>query len=845
MIPILYDSTETIFSSNGLGRLSDAISCEVREKRNGTYELTLTYPENGIHAGEITDGCYIAVIHSDRKDIQPFKVYRILKGIDGQIEVNAHHISYALNSIVVKPFTAGTCAEAIAKLNTSSNFVNTCPFSFWTDKSVTASFSQDVPRDVRSLLGGASGSFLDIFGTGEYEFDKYNVKFYLHRGSDTQVQIRYGVNLTDYEHTADSSETYNAVVPFWQNEDDGIVVTLPEWYLTPTGQTPTILRLYPMDLSSDFEEQPTQAQLRSLAQDRLDNSQAWKPKENWKVSFVQLWQTPEYEHVAALQRLNLCDTCLVIYGNQTIREKVIEVVYDVLRERYTSMELGEPKSSFAEMIMQETTSSIVKQVVSKTLLEQAIDHATEMITGANGGNIVINLDANGRPTELLIMDNIDKAQAVNVWRWNLGGLGHSHNGYNGPFNDIALTADGQINASAITTGVLNAIRIVNGSNFVVESDGSVTAKAINILGGSVNIRTATQSTDVIKLSYEDAQNNIISTTFFPYGINCESDEDGTKSLLRAGGLRMTDAAGNPTSQITQQSVAFFDSNQVARAVTSVGGTVLYDVNGRMMARLSEYGFRAYSPNGQTGVVERTRYSAATIEFLDINGTSRRLISESSNYFYDTSQVRRRMDTATATTFYDTSSKKRAEEAYDHLNFYNSTEVQTMGYASNGVHYYTNDNGTAKRQRVDVAGSTSFFALGSGATDGALLSQYTPNSLYFKNAAGNNQASYNSDGIDLRDTSGNLRMTASPMAYFLYDDNGQSRLEVESQRIRMKDANGQEIARMDGQGVNILNSSAMGVTIDGTGYSTNNGQWVWKQFKATDDSLYMIPCFKLY
>lgn len=456
MIPILYDSTETSFSSNGLGRLSDAISCEVAEKRNGTYELKLVYPTNGIHFDQIVAGNYIAAIHSDQKDVQPFRIYRISEEIDGKVEINAHHISYALNSIIAKPFTAGSCAEVITKLNTATTFVNSCPFTFWTDKSVTANLNNVTPRDVRSLLGGASGSLLDVYGTGEYEFDIYDVKLYLHRGSDTEVQIRYGLNMTDYEHTADSSDAYNAIVPFWYDENSGEMVTLPEWYLTPTGQTVTDLRLFALDMSDDFDSKPTESQLRTKAQSKLDNSGAWRPAENWKVSFVQLWQSPEYAEVAPLQRLNLCDTCLVIYNGRSIREKVVETTYDVLRERYISMELGEPKTSFANMVIRQATSEIVKQVVSKSFLDEAIAHATDLITGALGGYLVIGTNANGQPNELLIMDNPDKTQAVNVWRFNSGGLGHSHDGYSGPFSDIALTMDGKINAARIITGILNA-----------------------------------------------------------------------------------------------------------------------------------------------------------------------------------------------------------------------------------------------------------------------------------------------------------------------------------------------------------------------------------------------------
>lgn len=104
------------------------------------------------------------------------------------------------------------------------------------------------------------------------------------------------------------------------------------------------------------------------------------------------------------------------------------------------------------------------QRVTSTALSQAVDHATQMITGGLGGYVVLNVnETTGQTEEILIMDNPDKTLAVNVWRFNQGGLGHSSNGYNGPFNDVALTADGKINANMITIGEMVADRIQGGT----------------------------------------------------------------------------------------------------------------------------------------------------------------------------------------------------------------------------------------------------------------------------------------------------------------------------------------------------------------------------------------------
>ena len=165
MKPILYPAGETEFRNNGLGRLSEATKCLVTEERNGQYELEMQYPITGRHYKEIVEERIIAARHDDSDDIQPFRIYKITRPMNGIVTISARHISYQLSKVAVMPFTANTCAEALAGMITNS--VGDCPFTIWTDKLLQASFSVDVPSSFRSLLGGTTGSILDVYGPGE------------------------------------------------------------------------------------------------------------------------------------------------------------------------------------------------------------------------------------------------------------------------------------------------------------------------------------------------------------------------------------------------------------------------------------------------------------------------------------------------------------------------------------------------------------------------------------------------------------------------------------------------------------------------------------------------------
>lgn len=366
MIPILFDSEETDFTANGKGRLVDAISCLATEARNGPYELELTYPMEGRLFDDLMDGGVIGAIHDDNGDIQPFDLYRSEAGIDGRVKFSARHISYRLSNIIVSPFSVTGISNAMTALK--NNSVNTNPFTFSTDKTTASTFANKRPRSARSLLLGAEGSFLDIAGSGDYKFDKWTVSFLENRGRDTGVTVRYGKNLSDLNQEIDKDSLFSAVAPFYQSEND--VVYLPEYFVGPTtAVSPVVIR--EMDFTDQFEQVPTQEQLRNKAVAFLDQTTPWIPKQNLTVDFVALWQTEEYKDLAEIQKVGLCDLVSIYYpklGVVAEKQKVVSVTYDVLAERFTKIELGDtPKEYVAIDDGTSSASSSTPRYTSHTL----------------------------------------------------------------------------------------------------------------------------------------------------------------------------------------------------------------------------------------------------------------------------------------------------------------------------------------------------------------------------------------------------------------------------------------------------------------------------------------------
>lgn len=456
MNPVLYESTESTFETNGLGVLSDTISCQVVEERNGIFEITLEYPLTGIHYQEIKQRRIIFIKPNPYEDPQPFRIYRITKPLSGKITVYAQHISYDLSGVPVSPFSSGSVTGALSGLKTNAAVTN--PFSFWTDKTSTGDFAVTAPTSTRTLLGGSDGSILDVFG-GEYKFDRWTVRLYNNRGKNSGVSIRYGKNLMDLQQDENISNVVTGIYPYWLSSE-GELTELPEKIVNAPG-TYDFTRISAIDFSGDFEEAPTEEQLRDRANDYISSNNVGVPTVSITVEFQPLEQTEEYKDIALLERVNLCDTVNVEYFELGVSAtaKCVKTTYDALKDKYISIELGDAKTNIADTIIQQQQE--INEKPSVSFLEQAVINATNWITGNKGGYVIFQRNADGQPYEILIMDTPDINTATKVWRWNNGGLGYSSNGYEGPFA-TAITQDGAIVANFITTGTLQANLIKSG-----------------------------------------------------------------------------------------------------------------------------------------------------------------------------------------------------------------------------------------------------------------------------------------------------------------------------------------------------------------------------------------------
>ena len=532
MKPILFAKDETDFTTNGLGRL-DCISCKVIEERNGMFELEAEIPVSSAHAGEIEQLSIIGAKAHDGGNIQAFTVYKITKPMNGRFMVYARHLSYRLSDIPCSPFTVAASPQAAA--NTLAGFKNNalepCPFNFSTDVTTGNPYTQNVPASIRQRLGGVEGSVLDQFG-GEFEFDNWNVKLWKSRGrlsNVTGISLRYGKNITDINQEEEIATTVTGVVPYWIDTDGNNLVTLPEHviYADNASNYPYHITQV-LDLSSEFEEKPTVAQLRGVANAYVHKDGFGVPKVSIKVSFRNLWESEEYKDIAPLERVQLCDEVSVYFEKLGISSiaKVVKTDFDVLKERYNNVEVGSLRTTLAQAVTDRDKDIDTTFIQEMTRVSTAITNATAWLTNANGYVVAVH-NTDGSWKELLFMNTNDPQTATQGIRFNNNGIGFWNkatdggNVLDGPYG-TAWTIDGRLGDFAdknfwnIRTGdfSLSASATVGGQTVQQIADA---AQAAAEATAAENLATEVRS---INSDIEDLQDQIDGnvTTWYYSGV---------------------------------------------------------------------------------------------------------------------------------------------------------------------------------------------------------------------------------------------------------------------------------------------------------------------------------------
>lgn len=487
----IYASDDLNCSNLGLGVLTGVTECEVTHTLNNQWECVFSIKINSQHYSEIGFGKKIKVKADEKAGYQQFRIYKITKpDLKGIVKVYCEHVSYELSRLTVKPFEADNQSATAA----ISAILNNC-FSqthYFTGQASTVAGTKnlfsDIPRTARAWLLSSDNSITKLYNC-EIEFNNYIVTAKPQIGVDNGVKITYGKNLSELSDDKNSDTAYNAIYPYAIVDDHYYELADKIIFLTNTLPF-TEVRCIPVDLSHEFESGATitDAILRQTALTYAGQARFTKTNQNLKISFVQLWQTKEYETLAALERVGLGDTVYVHYGEYGIdvTARVNKIVYDVLNEKYKSIELGRARKTITETISQnrEELQAAIEDASKKqkSVAQKMIEHQTALISGSEGGYVVNTYNNESKPEKILIMDTDNQNTATKILWLTKDGIGFS----NGISSQITTGwgIDGTFNASFITTGVLDA-SLVNVTNINANNITTGTISANKIVGGTL------------------------------------------------------------------------------------------------------------------------------------------------------------------------------------------------------------------------------------------------------------------------------------------------------------------------------------------------------------------------
>lgn len=350
MIPTLYDKT----GNNKIGVLSDCIECLVEEERNGIFELTMIYPANSSILESIVYDNIIVADANDYLKSQKFRVYNTRKLMANRIEVCARHISFDLvhDWVDVISIENQSCEYALNTIFRNSQFSK--HFKGYSDIINAQNFKVNKVTCLEAI-GGTSGSIIDTYGTGaEILRDNTDIHVLNRRGHDNDVTIEYRKNLTGLEVEEDTTDLVTRIMPYaiYTNSNNEEVEVRGDFINSPLINNYAHPYVKYIDYSEEFEdgEVPTKAKLNDLATKEYTINKIDIPKCNYKIEFIPLSKCAGYEGLE--DRINLCDVVTVKDSRYNIdtQAKVIKVVFDVLRGRYDSMELGEPRTTLGDII---------------------------------------------------------------------------------------------------------------------------------------------------------------------------------------------------------------------------------------------------------------------------------------------------------------------------------------------------------------------------------------------------------------------------------------------------------------------------------------------------------------
>lgn len=524
---------ETVILSNGDAILDNiCTSCKVTENLDGTYELDAEFIIDDAGLWEHLQEEAILKIKVDYGD----EYFRITKPRKTRTRIIIYAVQVTIYETIhlwlndVRPTGLnGTAAinwildgaVGVKELEVYSNI----------SASSTAYYEN---MNMYKAIHDCDQSFLNRWG-GEIQRRGYLLRILDKVGKDRGVQIRSCKNLKGFEANTDVDSITTRIKP---KGYDGITINgfIDSPILNNYARAYTKEFTY-SDVKVKSSESETegfntleeaQAELKRLAQLEYTENNVDIISADYTIDFVDLSQTEEYKNYIKAEKVYIGDEVSVFESklNINVVVRAIERKYNVLTQKVEEIKLS--NKDIGRKSINDVMIDISKDIEKNdNSIEKWIQSFIN--SGIKDSYVFYNKE------ELVVCDSPTIEEAIHVWRFNKNGLAHSANGYQGPY-DVALTANGQINANMILAGTLKG-QYIDARNMVIkDEDGNVTFSVgsdaiVRMIQGLIDI-----SDEGIRINLQDSEGNIVGYVVYDgQGVQIfTNDDEPISSFHREG-----------------------------------------------------------------------------------------------------------------------------------------------------------------------------------------------------------------------------------------------------------------------------------------------------------------------
>lgn len=350
------------YQTQGLGSLPDAKSAYVDAAFQAECVLKIEYPAKGTNAGLLKEERILQSKINDT-DVQLMRIYDLKKSLDGNTftvlaeplfnDVRKHFMPVLDIPEQVGILVAWQRATSVAKPAINTNLYKIALEGGATTSMGTQHMEQ---ANLLQFFAGKEGSLLQMRNPLEFKKDNGTMIISRRLGREHAISGVYTRNLKGLEYTINTQDVVTAYYPFAkykpEGSDEETLIELPNKVIVQDNASLYTGNTKPIDFSEDETVKDVATLQTAFDAYVLANEAERTPSISAKVDLITLRNQQGYENFVEWQTVQLGDGVDVYHPEWdiTLSARLMKYQYNILTDRYESLEIGDIKRTFLDDI---------------------------------------------------------------------------------------------------------------------------------------------------------------------------------------------------------------------------------------------------------------------------------------------------------------------------------------------------------------------------------------------------------------------------------------------------------------------------------------------------------------